>query len=85
MKTVIASTAVIGLAVLLDAPVSAAELDGSDPVVASFRRDLNRDPTPTGQLTRADAEQDRLPEVIRAALEASTPSRPDQSALTRRN
>jgi len=67
MKTFIPAVLAVGLAVSLAAPVSATELDLTDPVVASFYRDLDREPT-LGSGARAGSEQDRLPAIFRAAL-----------------
>jgi len=71
MKTFIQTTLAVSLAVVFAAPVSAAELNGNDPVVASFQRDLDRQPTT--QNSRNVGEQDQLPELVRAALDGHDP------------
>jgi len=67
MKTIIQTTLTVSLAVAFAVPVSANELDVHDPVVASFQRDLDREPT-----TRVPGnvgEQDQFPGMVRAALD----------------
>ena len=73
MKTIIQTTLAVSLAVAFAAPVSANELDGNDPVVASFYRDLNREPTVSTGVPRIKREQDRLPEITRTALDGGDP------------
>jgi len=73
MKTLIQTTLAISLAIAFGAPVAATELDANDPVVASFQRDLNREPTVTAGVPRIAREQDRLPEITRRALDGGDP------------
>lgn len=69
MKTLIRAALAAGLAVSYAAPLSATGLDSTDPVVASFYRDLDRESTRGGS-ARVGGEQDRLPAIFRAALNA---------------
>lgn len=69
MKTFIQAVLAVGIAGSSAVLVSAAELDGTDPVVASFYRDFDREPT-RGAGARVAHEQDRLPAIFRAALYA---------------
>jgi len=73
MKRLVQSTLVVGLALSFGAPVMATELDDNDAVVASFYRDMDREPTRTGAGVHVRGEQDRLPEIVRAALEGGDP------------
>jgi len=69
MNRLVQSTIVVGLALSFGAPVMATELDGTDAVVASFYRDMDREPTRTVAGVQVRVEQDRLPDIVRTALD----------------
>lgn len=73
MKKLVQSTLVVGLALSSGMPVLATELDGKDAVVASFYRDLNREPSRTRGSVHVREEQGRLPEIVRSALDGGDP------------
>jgi len=73
MKRLVQSTLVVCLALSSGAPVMATELDGADAVVASFYRDMDREPTRTVAGVQVRGEHDRLPDIVRAALDGGDP------------
>jgi len=68
MNALTRSTLAMGLALSIGAPVSATDCSTSDPVLASFCRDLNRGPTPARWSRHAVLEPDRLPGMVHGLL-----------------
>ncbi len=69
MNALTKSALAMGLALSIGAPVSAADCSTSDPVLASFCRDLNRgEPTPAQWSRHAELEPDRLPGMVRGLV-----------------
>jgi hypothetical protein len=62
--TTLALLAAVGVLGIAAYPETDKQTVEPDPVLESFERDMNREPTPTAPIRRDDIERDRLYEMI---------------------